>query len=155
MAEVALGLCTQGVCFIQCHFDALAVGFGAMGISNIPVQKDGTSHRQAHARIMMTILEQRTQRFGGSFQGIHVRAHQGQPWNEMSDSIAKAVWRGWKPPVAFEFRSRDLLQHELAAWAWLEISPSEELPDLRTMLQNSKPDADQGCVDSTLRPASH
>ena len=152
MAEVALGLCAQSACHVHCHFDAVTVGFGAIGTANIPEHKEGTSTRQTQARIILTILQRKTQQHGGCFKGLHVRAHQGQPWNEMSDSIAKAVWRGWKPLVEFEFRSSELLQHELAEWAWLEVSPCTELPDIRTILKNDVPDEDRGQIDSTLRP---
>ena len=150
MAEFSLCLLHQKDCRIFCHFDAQAVGFGATGVSNIPERNGSQSVRQVQARTIMTILEQRSQQNKGYVQGCHVKAHQGQPWNEMADSIAKAVWKGWTPPVIFQFRSKHLLQHQLAAWAWLEVAPTDELPDLRTILKNERPEANQGQVDSTL-----
>ena len=150
MIEYALGQCDRPGISIFCHFDAMAVGFGAMGTCNIPMQQGSQSDRQRGARILMTILESKVRRMQGSTKGVHVKAHQGHPWNEMSDSIAKAIWWGWKPPEAFVFRAGSLLRHSLAEWAWIEVAPTRELPGLRTILDNEKPKSDKGCIDSTL-----
>ena len=150
MAEFALGQCFHQAITVYCHFDALVVGFGATGEYNIPMQHGSHSQRQKMARIIMTILESKAGQMDGSTFGIHVKAHQGHPWNEMSDSIAKAVWHGWRPPAEFVFRSGPLLRHSLAEWAWIEVAPTAELPDLRTILRNDRPNADKGRIDSTL-----
>ena len=78
----------------------------------------------------MTILERKMDAKNGKVIGLHVKAHQGHPWNEMADSLAKAVWRGWTPHITFAFKSGDLLKHPLAQWAWLEVAPDAELPNL-------------------------
>lgn len=155
MAEFAFGQSHQRSVNIYCHFDALLVGFGAMGECNIPVQQGSQSERQRLARIVMTILESKSKQMDGDLKGIHVKAHQGHPWNEMSDSIAKAAWWGWMPTVDFDFRSRPLLHHPLAAWAWIEVAPTPELADLRAILENAVPDQKKGSLDSTLSIPNH
>lgn len=151
MIEYALANCTRANVAVYCHFDAWTVGFGAMGDGAIPCKRDSVSERQNAARMLMTVLERRAEARQGSCTGVHVCAHQGHPWNEMVDSIAKEVWKGWKPLKKFHFKSGPLLQHRLAKWAWIEAAPSHELPGLRRILQNESPDEDKGKLDVTLQ----
>ena len=150
MIEFALGNCHLHRDNFFCHFDALSAGFGASGEYNIARSAGMFSHGQTAARILMTILERRLESMQGTVRGLHVQAHQGHPWNEMVDSLAKAVWHGWMPPEKFHFKAADLLRHSLAQWAWLEVAPNKELPDLQTILQNESPMAYKGEMDSTL-----
>ena len=150
MVEFALGNCHRPDVRFHCHFDAQTAGFGASGTYNVACSAGDPSQRQVAARILMSMLERKLAASGSFVRGIHVKAHQGHPWNEMVDSIAKAVWHGWQPPHAFLFRSGGLLGHSLAQWAWLEIAPDAELPDIATILRNDPPTAEQGEVDSTL-----
>ena len=64
----------------------------------------------------------------------HIKAHAGQPDNEAADSIAYAVVLGWQPPCCPPFRLRDLFEHPLRDWAWMEYRPTDELPNLATVL---------------------
>ena len=84
-------------------------------------------------------------------EGKHVHAHEDHPWNEMVDSIAGAVADGWHPPTKACLRSQNLLDHPLKEWAWMQIHPDAELPALESILVNSPPTKDKGCIDSTLK----
>ena len=150
MVEYALANCVFPESHVYCHFDAMAVGFGATGIQGIPQQKGSTSTRQKAARILMTILEKQMERKKGSCEGLHVCAHQGHPWNEMADGLAKAVWHGWQPQNHFTFASGALLQHPLAEWAWLQVAPNMELPSLSHLLRNEDPMQNVHNIDATL-----
>ena len=155
MIEFALANCDRSNMAIYCHFDALTVGFGALGASAIPCKRDSTSERQKAARLLMTVLEGKAEQLQSTCKGVHVCAHQGHPWNEMVDSIAKEVWKGWKPMKKFHFKSGPLLQHRLADWAWIEAAPSHELPGLESILANESPMEDQGVLDETLQCATN
>ena len=150
MIEFALGNCHHSHVSFVCHFDAITAGFGATGTYNVACSAGAFSPRQTAARTLMTILERKMDAMNGKVIGLHVKAHQGHPWNEMADSLAKAVWGGWTPHITFAFKSGDLLKHPLAQWAWLEVAPDAELPNLQTILRNDPPERDQGTIDSTL-----
>ena len=152
MIEYALALCTRSKVEMVCHFDARVVGRGIFGQQKIPKAQGSLSRRQKDARILMTIFERMIERIGGERQGVHVCAHQGHPWNELADGLAKAVGQGWKPDIPFIFRSGPLLCHPMAEWAWMEIWPTKELPDISTILRNDKPFIDKGIIDTTLTP---
>ena len=128
------------------HFDAMAAGFGSTGQNNLIEQNPTLSQRQTAARIMVSLVQRRNH----TFLGCHVHAHDGQPWNEMADSIAKQVAQGWQPNNVAELRSGKLLQHPLREWAWLQISPTEELPCLERVLQNEVPNPSKATIDATL-----
>ncbi|CAL1161389.1 unnamed protein product [Cladocopium goreaui] len=131
---------------IHFHFDATAVGKGSCGTHRVIQQSPEVSKRQMDARVMVSLL----QRKASKVQGLHVHAHEGQPWNEFADSVAGLVRRGWSPPIEAVLTCGPLLRHSLAHWAWLSIAPDEELPSLRVILQNESPDAFQGTIDRTL-----
>ena len=128
------------------HYDALAVGHGACGLQNVVQHVDAFSDRQRAARILLSILQQRA----GEVTGLHVKAHQGHPWNECADSIAGLVRQGWQPNVKTEFRSGRLLSHQLREWAWIEAMPDSQMPSLATVLNNKQADPNQGWYDPTL-----
>ena len=71
---------------VHCHFDASAVGFGAFGVQAIPKYHGQVSTRQHNARVMMSFLQQQTRAYP-----VHVHAHEGNPFNELVDSIASHV----------------------------------------------------------------
>ena len=131
---------------VHFHFDATAVGKGSFGLTRVIQQVPEVSERQMDARVMISLL----QRKASKVQGLHVHAHEGQPWNEFADSVAGLVRRGWSPPIAAVLTCGPLLRHSLAHWAWLFIAPDEELPRLDVILENDSPDAFQGNIDSTL-----
>ena len=132
------------------HYDALAVGHGACGHQNTPQSKEQSSERQHAARIMLSILQQKA----SSVKGIHVKAHNGHPWNECADSIATLTRKGWQPPRPALLRSGSLLQHPLRDWAWLEVCPNKELPGLDRILSNEHAQPNQGLCDPQLVPGS-
>ena len=130
------------------HFDAQAAGFGSTGQTNVIHQDPALSRRQSAARVLASLV----QRKSSSFKGCHVHAHDGQPWNEMADSIAKKVVSGWQPPVTAELRSRQLMDHPLKQWVWMQVCPTEEMPCLETVLQEEQPQPSQATIDATLDP---
>jgi ribonuclease HI len=157
MVEYAIANCVAPESHVYCHFDAMAVGFGATGVYGMPQRRGSTSTRQKAARILMTVLERRMEQQTGVCEGLHVCAHQGHPWNEMVDGMAKAVWHGWQPQTPFSFASGDLLRHPLAEWAWLQVGPTVELPALSQLLRNEVPVTGAINIDETLRckPLQH
>ena len=52
--------------------------------------------------------------------------------------------------ITLAFRSRSLFKHPLSQWAWLEIAPDIELPDLTKILHNDPPTEEKGEIDPTL-----
>ena len=131
---------------VHVHFDAIAAGFGSTGDSNLIQQDQELSCRQKAARIMVSLL----QRCNSNFKGFHVHAHKGQPWNEMADSVAKQIVRGWTPPVSADLRSGVLLAHPMVEWAWIQIRPDAELPCLEVIMKNQEPHGCNAIIDATL-----
>eukprot|EP00435_Cladocopium_sp_Y103_P060640 s338_g22.t1 len=138
---------------IQLHYDATAAGHGAIGLQNIPQNECKVSQRQQAARILMAMLQARVD----ACTGFHVKAHHGQPWNEMADSLAYAIRKGWQPPIPAKLRSGHLLNHPLAYFAWIEAANHAEIPSLRVLLSNPAPTFDRNCegIDPTLQSADH
>ena len=125
---------------VTLHFDATAAGFGACGTQNIPQYRAQTNDIQRFARIMLTLAQAHC----SFLQWEHINAHSGQPDNEAADSIAAALAKGWISPCKPPERCLALKQHPLREWAWLQISPTEELPDLANLLSSS---VDPPCRD--------
>ena len=116
---------------VYLHYDAMVVGHAAIGLQQLPRSKYGdVSFRVLGARIMLSLVQKAHRKVCG----IHVHSHEGSPFNEMADSLAAACREGWQPPVQSCLKSGVLLQHKLKEWAWLQISPTEEMPTLETML---------------------
>lgn len=128
MAEFVLSL-GSFVKKVHCHFDALAVGHGASGRQAVVTKHDNIAERQEAARIMLSLLQSIVE-----VETHHVHAHVGNPFNECADSIATAVRKGWKCPKQAVLRSRELLQHPLRKWAWIEIAPTAMMPSLHDIL---------------------
>ena len=128
------------------HYDAIAVGHGACGSQKIVSQDDSYSDRQRAARILISLLQQRA----AGMKGLHVKAHDGHPWNECADSIAGLVCNGWQPPIQAELRSGPLLSNKLREWAWVEANSTAVMPSLEVMLRNDVAAYNQGWVDPTL-----
>eukprot|EP00435_Cladocopium_sp_Y103_P026248 s1027_g6.t1 len=122
------------------HYDALSAGHGAFGLQNIPNNNHDVSERQKAARMMVALLQQKAQ----CCRGLHVKAHSGQPWNELADSVASAIRQGWQPPCEAKLRCKELLTHPLANFAWIEAGRTDEIPGLETVLRNHPPDPDRG-----------
>ena len=116
------------------HYDARAVGHGACGTQKVVSHTDDYSDRQQAARILLSILQQRAE----VVKGLHVKAHDGHPWNECADSIAGLVCSGWQPPIQAELRSGKLLSNALREWAWVEAAPSDGMPSLEIILHNER-----------------
>ena len=116
------------------HFDALAVGYGACGVQHEPAPASSPRPLQHLARVAVCMV----QSYHDSVRCHHIKAHSGQPDNEVADSVAHAIVAGWQPPCSPPFRLRALFDHPLCDWAWLEYRPTDELPDIRTIL-HTKP----------------
>ena len=146
MSEYLLSIPQQKDMQIHCHFDAQAVGFGAFGWQRSPKQWGQDNEIQKHARIMVSLVQQRCT----VTQPIHVHAHEGSPFNELADSLAGACRRGWNPPVRPNLRSMALMKHPLKEWAWLEIRLQDEIPGLEELLRNEHPYHQKGWPDATI-----
>lgn len=131
---------------VHLHFDACAVGFGSIGQQNVIKQHNEGSQRQRSARVMLSLVQQKF----ASVSGCHVHAHQGHPWNEMADSLACMVNKGWRPINRAVLRSGDFLKHQLRDWAWIQINPTAELPCLERILRNEQPHGFEGKIDQAL-----
>ena len=149
MCEYILALPPQTSLTLHCHFDATSVGFGAFGSQRLPKEHGSPSERSHLARVLVSLVERRH----GHLHHEHIHAHEGNPFNEMADSIANHRRKGNKPPVDPVLRSQLLNQHPLRDWAWLQIHPQPELPDIHTILANSDPDPSPGWEDRTLAAA--
>ena len=68
--------------FVQLHFDNTAAGWAAAGEGCFPHNSPLSSKLRGAAQLAQTLLRGRL-RFG------HVHAHEGHPWNELSDVLAK------------------------------------------------------------------
>lgn len=147
VAEYLLSRHDLGALIVHLHFDAMAVGKGTCGVTKVIQQDMQTSNRQWAARILMQLVQCKAK----GVSNFHVHAHRGHPWNEFVDSVAALARDGWNPPIQAELRSGALLNHALAEWAWLELNPTEELPDLEQILRNEKPDVFKGDFDRTLQ----
>ena len=69
MVEYAIANCVAPESHVYCHFDAMAVGFGATGVYGMPQRRGSTSTRQKAARILMTVLERRMEQQTGVCKG--------------------------------------------------------------------------------------
>ena len=129
---------------LHCYFDAKSIGMAAFGIQNTQEKGDCTS-LVYQARIIMAMVQRKFACFP-----FHVHAHEGNPFNELTDGIAGFVRAGNPCPVQPQSRTEQLFSHKLCEWAWLEVAPSQELPDLRRVLANEQPWPDQYQVDPVL-----
>ena len=120
-------------CDVQCcvHFDATVVGCAAFGVQQIAAPAATPRDTQHFARVMMSLAQARHERI----VWCHVKAHSGQPDNEIADSVAHAICMGWTPPFQPPSRLGELFAHPLRDWAWMEMSPTSELPDLDNILK--------------------
>ena len=92
---------------IQCKvkFDCLAAGYATNGRWQAP------DHFGEQAHLLELFLREQP---GLSFEMEHVKAHAGDPWNELSDVVAKEAARGkcplGRPPqdICLEFQALDL-----------------------------------------------
>lgn len=69
------------------HFDAVAAGMGAVGQTRLVQRNDVIRPRQKQARVLLHLLTEWKIRV----MPYHVHAHEGNPFNEMADSIAHAL----------------------------------------------------------------
>ena len=113
---------------LHLHFDCTAVGWGSVGRQNL-VCKQGVSTRQEGARIMVSLLQAKH-----GITGHHVHAHDGQPWNEMADSVATWIRCGGQCQNVPVLKCGPLLSNPWKKWAWMQVRPTEECPDLQTIL---------------------
>ena len=129
---------------VHCHFDAKAVGFASFGDQNLYKKNRDLSSMPYRARIAMAMLQRKCR-----CNPLHVHAHQSNPFNETADGIAGFLRRGYDLPIPAQSRLDQLFQHPLCEWAWLEISPDCELPDLQTLLRDSQVWEDKSWTDAT------
>ena len=113
------------------HFDAQAVGYGTFGTYNVACTSTTIRPLQCAARAVLAIA----QACHPGLIGTHVKAHAGQPDNEIADSVAYAILQGWTPPCTPPYRLESLIQHPLRDWAWIECAPTPELPSIETLLR--------------------
>ena len=118
---------------VYCHFDAKAVGFAAAGQQNLPIRKQTTSSRVENARIMISLVQQKFEKF----HPCHVFAHEGHPYNEAADSFARGYREGWRPQIPAVLQSGSLWQHPLRKWAWIEMRHTTELPGLISIVTDA------------------
>ena len=98
------------------HYDNLAAGHGTFGLWN-PPKGDNFEHLIKSATCLRQLLACQVE-----CHGHHVKAHQGAPWNELADSVAKALSKGVISPVALPAVLPKLLHHALLEHAWTEAS---------------------------------
>ena len=146
-AEYLLSRRSKDKLSIFLHFDATGVGYAATGEQNLPRHKDTTAYRRMGARILLQLLQRRCHEFAG----LHVKAHQGQPYNEFSDSVATLCRKGWRCPVQPILRAGRLLRHDYKQWAWMEVSPDECTPGLQDLLSNRPPAPYSGTGDELFQ----
>ena len=146
MCEYLLALPPQIPLTLHCHFDATSVGYGVFGSQKLPNEYGVPSERAHLARVLVSLVERKF----GHMQHAHIHAHEGNPFNEMADSIANHRRQGNLPPVVPVLRSQTLNLHVLRDWAWLQIHPQPDLPNIQTILANPDPDPSPGWEDRTL-----
>ena len=129
---------------LHLHFDCTAVGWGSVGKQNV-VCKKGDSNRQEDARILISLLQAKH-----GLVGHHVHAHQGQPWNEMADSVATWIRCGGQCQIVPVLKCASLLQNPWKKWAWMQVRPTVECPDLQTILSKVDVPAIASSPDSSF-----
>eukprot|EP00438_Fugacium_kawagutii_P032538 Skav202156 [mRNA] locus=scaffold970:213497:215266:- [translate_table: standard] len=58
----------------------------------------------------------------------HVKAHDGSPWNELADALAKASAKGIIRPAAIPVKTATALRHPSLKFVWMELAGSAHLP---------------------------
>ena len=111
------------------HFDCTAAGYGSVGAQKAANQWYNIGTRQQDARLLISLVQRRL-----GLEAHHIHAHQGQPWNECADAIASWIREGGVCENRPVLRSGSLLSHGFKHWAWLQIRPTVEMPDLETIL---------------------
>lgn len=115
------------------HFDAQAVGFGTAGVHNVACEASEPRLLQGVARALFAVAQARH----SDLVCRHVKAHAGQPDNEIADSVAYAILRGWRPPCSPPLRFTAFANHPLRDWVWLECEPSIEIPSIVDVLRHT------------------
>ena len=133
---------------IHCHYDAKVIGEAACGLQNLPHWKNSDGTLPRFARTMLAMVQKKFE----VWKAIHVHAHESNPFNECADTIATMIREDkiWveKPQLRIEA----LRKHPLREWAWLQVRPTAELPDLATIVQDAQGDNGQGWLDSVFLP---
>ena len=133
---------------IHCHYDAKVIGEAAWGLQNVPQWKTSEGTTPRFARTMLVMV----QRKFTAWKALHVHAHEGNPYNECADTLATMIREDRIKIVKPQLRIEELRQHPLREWAWLQVHPTQELPDLVTMLRDTQQDDDKGWLDSVFSP---
>ena len=131
---------------INVHFDAKTVGFGATGLQSTIFQKITHDSKPFQARLMLSMVQKKF----SQVNPIHVHGHDGNPFNELADGIARFIRCGNHCPVRPTLRCEALLQHPLREFAWMEISPTQELPSIEQVLNDHYVRQDRSWADRTL-----
>ena len=102
------------------HFDNIAAGNGASGVSSLP----GDSCLSRIARGAAQLVEAAA---GGCVRYSHVSAHEGHAWNELADTVAKTilgVLSSGGPSVPPPPRTVAALARCINwDWAWMYVQP--------------------------------
>ena len=98
------------------HFDCLSAGFGADGSWRIPVDSAGLPRPPFVVARSLYVLHQS---LGRPIFVHHVRSHQGDPFNELVDRVAKAAAQFGAPSFTQWRPWADLLASPMCKWLWL------------------------------------
>ena len=111
-----------------CHYDNLSAGNGIFGLWN-PPQASKYAQLVRSGTCLRQMLDCKA-----SCHGKHVPAHTGAPWNELADSVAKALAKRVLPSSILPVSLPKLLHHPLLEHAWTEIAVQGAL-DLRSSVE--------------------
>ena len=136
---------------VHCHYDSMAIGAAAFGEQAIPHFKTNRHSKAFQARIIMSLV----QRKFAKCKGLHVHSHEGNPFNELADGIAAHIRKGNAVPVPALLRVEPLMQHPLREWAWMEVSPTIELPSLDEVTRDAEVWESRAWLDPTLEKLIH
>ena len=136
---------------VHCHFDAKAVGYAAAGMQSVPRHGNEKIPRVENARIMISLIQRKFR----EYIPCHVHAHEGNPFNETADGLAQGFRNGWRPACEAKLESGALWHHPFRKWAWINISPDDEIPDLRTVLHHTQVDPSNAWPDKVFTAQRH
>ena len=128
---------------LHCYFDSTSVGYAGFGVQNVP--HGSKSSMVYKARVLLSMVQRKY-----STKGIHVHAHEQNPFNEFVDSLASAVRQGFECRNQAVLRTHKLFEHPMYEWAWLEVHPTSEIPDVQTILSQVQESPDQSWPDKVL-----
>ena len=102
------------------HYDNIAAGNGASGVSSLPGDSCLSNIARGAAQLVEATM-------CGSVNYFHVSAHEGHAWNEVADTVAKTIL-GVLPSEGPNVPSPPRTAAALARcinwdWAWMYVQP--------------------------------